>query len=385
MSVRRIVKWLLLLSLVGWEVWEGTRTFHHPWGDISDGVYTDHFSHMNVARLFPRVGIDLWRRPVDKMFRELTYDEQLALPADVATGASYAGGIYFVPGWPQGKPLALSWSHDPRLYPPGHLLLVAPVAALYHLTSLPFASSTRLLLMSFILGAHIAFFLILDGATRAPIASPKWFWLGFVSIYVMALGWTLNGFFDAVVLAPLALSACALGERRPLSALVWYCVAAFLHFRAYFFAPFALLAAAELVRDRAWRRFGLWQWLAMALAAVMGFLSLGSFALVWQSLKARPPENFVNLSAPDPVVLPAFLLAVALVVRVLWVERARFDVAICLWLALMSVFYRYFCSWHAILAFLPWLFVPLPAVGNLARIRAARFGFVLIGYLLVLV
>jgi hypothetical protein len=384
-NVRRRAQVLLLVSLVAWEAWEGARSFAHPWGDLGDGVYSDHFSHMNVARAFPRVGIDIWRLPVDRMFRPLTAEEERSLPADLASGGSWSGGSYFVPGWRLDKPLVLGWSHDPRLYPPGHLLLVAPVAVLYHVTDLPFAAATRLLLMLFILGAHLAFWVILDDATRSPPRSPRLYWLGFAASYALVVFWTLNGFFDGVVLAPLALSTRDLGRRRPLSALVWYCVAAFLHFRAYFFAPLAIAAAVALVRERAWRRFRVADWAALAFTAILGLSSLASFALVWSALKARPPENFVNLSAPHPVVLPAFLIAVALVARVLWVERARFDVALCLWLAFMTIFYRYFCPWHAILAFLPWLFVPLPAAGNPARIRAARLGFVVMGYLLTLV
>ena len=57
---------LTLASLVFWSLWNAERKFDHPWGDMSAGTFTDHLSHMNAARLFPRVGCDLWRVPIDE-------------------------------------------------------------------------------------------------------------------------------------------------------------------------------------------------------------------------------------------------------------------------------------------------------------------------------
>src|SRR5262245_37550598 len=95
---------LILLSYLVWGTWEGLHTFVNPWGDLN-GEFTDHFSHMNCARLFPRVGIDLWRRPLNQMLRPLTVEEIRRLPFDTQAGASFSGGFYAVPGWPVDKPM----------------------------------------------------------------------------------------------------------------------------------------------------------------------------------------------------------------------------------------------------------------------------------------
>ena len=67
-----------LISLSVWLTWSAVRRVGHPWADLSNGVYTDHFSHMNTARVFPRVGRDLWRKPIAEQFRTLT-DEEMKL------------------------------------------------------------------------------------------------------------------------------------------------------------------------------------------------------------------------------------------------------------------------------------------------------------------
>ena len=54
------------------------------------GTYSDHFSHMNAARLFPRVGLDLWRRSEKSMFPSITKEALAALPADARLGAVQA-------------------------------------------------------------------------------------------------------------------------------------------------------------------------------------------------------------------------------------------------------------------------------------------------------
>ena len=64
-----------LISLAAWMAWSATRRVAHPWADMSKGVYTDHFSHMNTTRVFPRIGRDLWRKSIAEQFRTLTDEE----------------------------------------------------------------------------------------------------------------------------------------------------------------------------------------------------------------------------------------------------------------------------------------------------------------------
>src|SRR2546423_14316583 len=92
--------WIVLASLLGWTGWIFLRVNSHPFGDISNGKYSDHLTHFNCARVFPQVGVNLWRKPIDKMYVELSATEKEQLPDDVRVGASPTGGLYKVPGWP---------------------------------------------------------------------------------------------------------------------------------------------------------------------------------------------------------------------------------------------------------------------------------------------
>src|SRR4051812_34116403 len=107
------------ISLAALLLWNGLRTFTHPWGALSGGQYTDHFSHMNAARAFPRVGLDLWREPATALSRAPTEEERAAWPDDVHPGGRWKGTTTVVDGWPVTKPWVTSWGHKPRLYPPG--------------------------------------------------------------------------------------------------------------------------------------------------------------------------------------------------------------------------------------------------------------------------
>jgi hypothetical protein len=87
---------LTLISLLGWSLWNGLRRTDHPWGDLSRGNFTDHFSHMNAARIFPRMGRDLWRVSIAKRFVPLTAQQLARAPSDIHLGASPTGGVYDV-------------------------------------------------------------------------------------------------------------------------------------------------------------------------------------------------------------------------------------------------------------------------------------------------
>src|SRR5512133_2289130 len=87
-----------LISLSAWMAWSAGRRVSHPWADLSNGGYTDHFSHMNTTRVFPRIGRDLWRKSIADQFSTLSDEQMKQLPGDVQVGGSSTGGVYHVPG-----------------------------------------------------------------------------------------------------------------------------------------------------------------------------------------------------------------------------------------------------------------------------------------------
>src|SRR5687768_103769 len=118
---------ITLLSLAAWVAWSEMRTTRHTFADLSRGNFTDHFSHMNAARVFPRVGLRLWKEGPQKFLRGPRTQEFKRMPADIRVADK--GDIFMLPGLALDKPWVTGWSHNPRLYPPGHLLLFAPAAA----------------------------------------------------------------------------------------------------------------------------------------------------------------------------------------------------------------------------------------------------------------
>jgi hypothetical protein len=367
---------LTVVSVLVWSTWNTFRTFDHPWGDISAGRFTDHISHMNAARIFPRVGRDLWRVPIAEQFRPLSYEELQRMPADVQKGGSETGGVYFVPGWPEDKPLIMGWTRKTRMYPPGDMVLVAPIAALYHYTTLSLEGASRLLIAWYIVLAHVAFyfvFLAFFESRGSGIA-----WLAAFLIYSNVLHFTLEGFYDGVVIAPLLVCARYLDRRRGLAALLAYCVAAFLHFRAFFLAPWALYAGWLALRGRFGERAGRrsrWRGvLALAGAGLLGSASLYTFWLDLPSLKQVAPFN--------PIVLGNYLQNRAMIwnlevvclvcaIALLW-ARAWLDLVMLGWLTTIMFLLQEFTIWHLVI---PMAWIPAPA--GRSYVRAIRLAFLL--------
>src|ERR1700674_3276113 len=111
---RRIAAALAAASFAGLSAWELSRRAH-PWGDLTNGFFTDHFSHMNAARLFPRAGVREWTTPLVRMFPRLSPAERAALPPDVVDCSD--GCLFRVDGWPLQKPMQQSWPTVVRFYP----------------------------------------------------------------------------------------------------------------------------------------------------------------------------------------------------------------------------------------------------------------------------
>jgi hypothetical protein len=359
-----------LVSCLGWSLWNGLRDYEHPWGDLSKGNFTDHFSHMSAARIFPRMGVDIWRVPISQRFRQLGYKEMQRMPEDVQAGASLSGGVFYVPGWPSTKPLVIGWSIKTRMYPPGDMLLVAPIAALYHYTSLTLTGACRLLLGWFIVLAHAALFFFFLNVFESKDRGLDWL-VAFL-VYSHVMYWTLQGFYDAAVIVPLVICARYLGRRRGLAAGVAYCVAAFLHFRAFFHAPWALWALGSMLRNRCRRSLRPRHVLAITVAAACGVASLAVFWLDWDSLHDVIGNNPLRLpSSPhNQAVAWNFKVVVAVCALAFIASRAWLDLLSLAWLAFISVKLRELFFWHMLIS-TSWIAAP----AHRPVVRAVRLAF----------
>ena len=346
------------LSLAAFLTWNQLRVFKHPWGDLSGGTYTDHLSHMNAARAFPRVGLDIWRKPAIALSREPSAGERAQFPDDVHPGGSWKGGIYVMDGFPIDKPWVTSWGQIPRLYPPGDMLLVAPVAYLYQHTSLSLTGANRYLYALFLIYAHAAIFLIVLSVLEEDSRKRPVLLVASIAACAVLLVWTLQGFYDAAALTPLILCARYLRARRGLAACVAFSVAAFIHFRAFFFAPWALYAIWIFFRERQYSTLRARDLAAGALGAFCAGSSLFVFKLISPVLAQQHVNNSVNLAAADGAALWMFGLVALACAAALVYAQAWFDVVTFAWLLLMLLFVKEAHEWHIVIP-LAWLAAPV--------------------------
>jgi hypothetical protein len=348
--------WLAILFILS--AWVSLRqvTYGPAFG------FSDHFSHMNAARLFPRVGCGLWRTPISEMFGGLDPARASTVPADVRS----QGQLLDVPGWPADKPLVAGWTQIPRPYPPGDMVLVAPIAVLYHFTPLSFAAATHLLVLLFLAVAHVAFFFVWRSAPRDGAV----LYAGAAIVaYLYVDFWTLRGFFDMAAVVPLLLCGRYVAERRWLAVVVSFSTAVSLHFRALYYLPWMLVAAFNIVRSRAWAQWKAREWVALSVAGLVGGAALYALLLVTPALAAMPLENPINPGHIKAVPTVAFVLVLSLAAAVFARMRAWLDCALLVWLALVLVLTRQVQAWHAFLL-LPWIFAPSAStVGRVARIQ----------------
>lgn len=382
MPPARKALYIALVSFVVWGSWELSRSpaTTHSFGDLSGGTYTDHFSHMNVARLFPKAGLAIWSRPIKMLYPEYTASERAALPEDVRGGASHTGGTYKVPGWPKDKPLVASWTHAPRNYPPGDLLLFAPIAAMYHYTKLPAKWANRLLIFMCIVFSHAALYLFIRRYLEQPAGEESVSLFALFLVYNATIYWTLQGFYDMAAVVPLLICGGFLAKRRGVEAITAFCAAAFVHYRSFFFAPLVLYAAYIVIRDRQWRGWGRPQWVMAGLSAALSVLALYPFYLLWPWLHAATSNNLINVwgAAINKPAIYAFAIGWTLAAVGLAWARAWLDLSVLAWFALMLTGLRETFEWHVLVP-MAWLGVPviLKDARRLAFARDVRLAFFL--------
>ncbi len=357
---RRLLWMATVLSLAALGAFELLRGPQNPFMDLSF-KFADHFSHMNAGRLFLHFGTQVWRRPLDHLLPPPTPEEVRALPDDVK---HCRDGVFVVPGWT--KPVEQSWPTVVRFYPPGDMVLTAPIALLYHFTDLSFTNANRLLLLLLLAIAHAALFLLLDGlrAQRFAIAIVP----ALLCVNVV-LHWTLEGIYDAAMIIPLLLCIRFLQERRGLAAAVAFCAALFLHFRAVYYLPWGVASVALLCQE--WHRLTKPQLWVAAAGVVLALSSLGAFLLTVPGLMAFRDSTSVLLIASHHVDGGALLaFAVVLAVALLLLARAPLDAAVLCWMALLLTVVRQSYPWYSI-ALVPWLGAPVDRQSG-GRVVAAR-------------
>ncbi len=367
---------------------------HHPYADLSRGTYTDHFSHMNGARLWWRVGANIWRKPVDENARPiLSVQERAGLPADIRDSLPAGGAeVFSVPGEPAAKVLVSSWASVPRLYPPGDELIFTLPAWIYEHSTLSFSAMNRWLIALMLVFAHASLFFVWLEAFRydphdpEPV-TPKVALLRTTLVMIAAIfvseesiHFALEGFYDAIFLGPLLLSARFLRDRRPVAALVSYCLAAFLHFRAFFCAPLALLAAWQLWQAFAdktpWRKR---DFFALALASLLGGASLYAFFLCLSTIVTMPAQNPVYIAGgkiDHPVTVFAFLAITAIASTTAFKGGARFEALALLWMTGMFLRLPGTYRWY-LLAVAPIIASPFieKSVRRPALVRVTQLGY----------
>jgi hypothetical protein len=356
---QRIAAVLTAASFVGFSAWEMTRDAH-PWADLSNGFFTDHLSHMNDARHFPRAGIRHWTTPLARMEPRLTPAQRAALPRDIVDCPD--GCLFHVDGWPAEKPMQQSWPLLTRFYPPGDLLLFAPAAALYQFTPIRSSTLNRLLVILCLAFAHAGIFAILDRVD------------GLLAALCALLGasvlvhWSLEGFYDAAIVLPLLLCDGFLAAGVGASALLAFGVAMLLHFRALYYVPWGVAAAVLVLRGQ-----GRPEVAKITVAAVCLSVSVATFALSLPGLLAYPLQLNPLLGASHPQALfEAATVAAGAIAIFLW-ARSPLDAGIVAWLALVLTHVRQNYSWYT-MALVPWLCAPSPKPAvRLARLAVFAF------------
>jgi hypothetical protein len=176
-------------------------------------------------------------------------------------------------------------------------------------------------------------------------------------VAVPVVGFALDGFYDVVVIAPLVLSARWLHEARWSRAVLAFGVAAFLHYRALFFAPYAVVALVSAFRAPG--ALGVRDLFALLLAAVLGGVAAYTLLLVQPWLHAFPLTNPVHLAGRHFVATTGYAALALLVAVAFWRVGSRLDASIALTAFAILLSVRQVQAWH-IIALVPWVVAPVP-------------------------
>jgi hypothetical protein len=143
----------------------------------------------------------------------------------------------------------INWQAYPRPYPPGSLVYAAPEALLYTHTDLSAYVIDRIAIVKDILVGHLLVLVLLEMLLAAGEDARTWRRWGVALVPVVYLGvvpWTVAGFYDPVAVLCLVWAVARLQRERPVDALGFLSLAAFLHFRAIWYVPLGVVTLAKL-------------------------------------------------------------------------------------------------------------------------------------------
>jgi len=261
---------------------------------VAIGGLDDHLSHMGETRIFFREGFDLYRKT----------GESFCTPGAPSKQSAPASGC-----WPRNacriqgpRPaVCLNWQPFLRPYPLGSVLYAVPEALLSRFTHARPHKLARLIILKYLLGAH----LLLWALFRATVASPtgstadshdrtRWLARGlFTLAYIEVILWSLEGFYDAVAVALVVIGALFLCRREPGNAWLALGGSLFLHYRALWYLPLLGMAAIGLVNRSAWSR-PLATGAKVAAGFAMILLAAFTFILIYRGLNKFPDTNPVH-------------------------------------------------------------------------------------------
>ncbi len=240
------MKWLLTLLTVCFFV--GLQRHAHPtFRTFLD--FSDHFSHTNSVLLFFEKGLDIFGTPT----------QELCAPTATPTAIDFAtqnrmnpADLCQIEG--KGRIYTINWQQRPRTYPLGTLLIYAP-PALGLLAGLSFVDTNQLtVLWLFLLAALSIAWIYFDsrqflGWSSWDQALPYFLAEAFTAWMLLALG--ISGLPDLVSIAFLILSFLTASKSPPQwgRAWLWASLAAFTHFRAFWYGPWYLVILWKLWRN----------------------------------------------------------------------------------------------------------------------------------------
>ena len=309
---------------------------------------SDHASHVGVTILSRYHGLDVYRRPVGELC-PLHDDASRALERTLDVRAEDRALITVcnIPQRAGQRPLFLNWPRLVRPYPPGLWLLTLPEAWLYEETSISFRALNKLSILKYLFFAHVltalahrVFF------HRSIVGRARWFSIAAVAlVHCEGVRWALCGFYDVVAVAALFCALRHALDERPAHAFGAWSIALFLHFRALWLLPMAVVLA-----HRALRRGSAIDRLIVLATLPLVSASMIAFAAVFPHLGSFPESNpvFIGTVGSHIACFVAWSSALALVAGWLAKSGRWLTAATLVWQAVMLGRTPQMQAWHAL-------------------------------------